>query len=621
MGSANETFTRNLEKLNTGGALRRVLASHQPNGVHWEIKPDGNPILSINGHSIYKPENAIATVAQEINAFLENSDPDLIVFFGLGLGLHLQFLRLRTQKPILVFEPSLDVLAGVLPAIPMDLENVTLLTNTGQLIEAAGKILSRTQNKLAVGAIIPYRDIFPAEFDNFRTALGQALKNIDIKQSTRAFFSQDWITHLEDNLPVLVGSTPLHAMSDLFQGKPGILVGAGPSLDTNIEDLKKAKGKALICVVHTAVMPLAKAGIIPDIVVLIESQHLEHYFQSVENLDQMILAPAPHTHPEHLQMGFKGLLTISVGGHAVSDWFKQAYGIAPLESGGSVACTTLSILHSLGCDPIIQVGMDTAFTNNRTHAGEAETGCCQVKKDPDANTMSFTYLDKRTEDGQWDAQMVTAWGGQQQVMTRMLFSSFRNWFESANQTWASDRTLINATEGGARFEGFVEMRLADALQKYANETFPVTHLLEQGLASNILLDPKLLGKEIRQEIETVAQASAIASKAETEATKALKKLKSGKFGTLQPTLDRLAKKEVLLQKLTHQTRLLNMIVGHEATALSATQPAGQDKVSMTIHSVEKSREISRLIIKASDMMQGIFAPLVSRLLEGTPPPE
>lgn len=613
MGPANEILIKNLERLNTGGALRRELETHEPENVSWEIKPDGNPALNINGSAVYQPESAIAHVAQEINAFLENQDPDLVVFFGLGLGLHVQFMRLKTSKPILIFEPSLDVLANVLPKIPMDFENVTLITNTGHLIEAAGKILSRAKDKLAVGAIIPYRNIYPTEFENFRIALGQALKNIVISQATKATFSSEWITYLKDNLPVLVGSPPLHALGDLFKGKPGILVGAGPSLDTNIEVLKEAKGRALICAVHTAVMPLAKAGITPDIVVLIESQHLDYYFQDVENIDQMVLAPAPHTHPEHLHMGFKGLLTISLAGHPVSDWLKQAYGIAPLESGGSVACTTLSLLHSLGCDPIIQVGMDTAFTNNRTHAGEAQTGCCHVKKDPESDTMSFTYLDERQADGQWDAQMVMAWGGKEQVMTRMIFSSFRNWFEAANQTWASDRTLINATEGGARFEGFVEMRLADALKKYAQDQIPVTQWLEKGMAANDLLKPSLLGEEIRKEISTVTQATAVAGKAEEEANTALKKLNAGQLGNLQPTLDKLAENEGQLQKLTQQTRLLNMLVGHRAMALSTTKPAGEDKVSLTIHSVKISREISRLIIKAGDEMLEIFTPVIAEL--------
>lgn len=614
MDQTNKTLIGNLERLNIGGALRRQLETHIPEGVIWEIKPDGNPILNINGKMVYQEEAAVATVAREINAFIEKQDPDLVVFFGLGLGLHLQFLRLKTQKPILIFEPSLDVLASVLPCINLDVENVTLITNTGHLIEAAGEILSKTHDKLAVGAIIPYREIFPEDFQNFYTALQQSVRNISIHQSTRSNFAHEWVEQIGANLPALIHTAPLHALGEVFKGKAGIVVGAGPSLDQNIEVLKKANGRALICAVHTAVMPLAKAGIIPDIVVLIESQELNRYFIDVPNIDQMILAPAPHVHPEQLKMGFKGILNISISGQAAADWYDKAYNIAPLKSGGSVACTAFSILHALQCEPIVLVGMDTAFTNNRTHALDAQTGCCEVKKDPETNTMSYTYTDGREIDGQWDSHMVQAWGGQGQVMTRPLFSSFRHWFEGAGQTWASDRTLISATEGGARFHGFLEMRLADVLEQYAPEQFPITSWLEDALAMKEMLDPKLLAEEIRGELDTVALAQAAARKADSEASKALKKLKSRQFGTLQPVLDKLAAQETELQKLTLQTRLINSLIGHKAMDLSTQKPSGNDKFSMTIHSVEISRKISRLIIKASDELKETFTPVIAELI-------
>ncbi len=615
MHQTNTVFLRNVEHLNIGGALRRQIESLQPDGVSWSIGSEGNPSLQISGKPVYQAENAVAFVAREINAFLENHDPDLVVFFGLGLGLHLQFMRLKTEKPILIFEPSLDVLASVLPKVPLVFENVTLITNTGHLIEAAGEILSRTRHKMAVGAITPYRDIFPEAFDSFRKALEQALQNIVINQSTRAEFSIDWINHLGINLPELVGFPPLRALGDVFAGKPGILVGAGPSLDSNMEVLRSAKGHALICAVHTAVMPLAKAGIIPDIVVLVESQHLEYYFEDVQDMDQMILAPAPQTHPTHLHMGFKGVLTVSLDGHPMADWFEKAYGIAGLRSGGSVANTAFSILHNLKCDPLILVGMDTAFTNNRTHASEAETGCCQVEMDPESNSMSFSYSDQRQADGHWDAQMVPAWGGQGEVMTRAVFNSFRHWFEAASQTWAAENILINATEGGARFMGFEEMRLADVLEKYAQNELPIESWLDAGLKQTNFLDPKALGKTIQAEIMIIEKAAKAARSAEKEAITALKKLNSRQLGNLQPTLDRLARNEVRLQELTRQTRLLNSMLGVRIMALSVEPPAGNDKISITIHSVEKSRDISRLIIEGGAELSAVFKPLIANLLE------
>ena len=51
---------------------------------------------------------------------------------------------------------------------------------------------------------------------------------------------------------------------------PAIVVSAGPSLNKNIVELRKAKNKAFIVAVDTAVKPLVKAGIIPDLYVVVD---------------------------------------------------------------------------------------------------------------------------------------------------------------------------------------------------------------------------------------------------------------------------------------------------------------------------------------------------------------
>lgn len=54
---------------------------------------------------------------------------------------------------------------------------------------------------------------------------------------------------------------------------PAIVVSAGPSLNNNIMELKKAVGKAFIIAVDTAVKPLVKAGIIPDMFAMLDGKN------------------------------------------------------------------------------------------------------------------------------------------------------------------------------------------------------------------------------------------------------------------------------------------------------------------------------------------------------------
>ena len=53
---------------------------------------------------------------------------------------------------------------------------------------------------------------------------------------------------------------------------PAIVVAAGPSLNKNIDELKRAKGKAFIIAVDTAIKPLLKKGIIPDMFAIVDGK-------------------------------------------------------------------------------------------------------------------------------------------------------------------------------------------------------------------------------------------------------------------------------------------------------------------------------------------------------------
>ncbi len=626
-----EILARNLERLGAPPALARQLqdlldASDRPVQVALDLPPGQSsgqpsgqssgqpPRLTFAGQDLHHPEAPVQQAAGEVGAFLANRRPHLVVFFGLGLGLHARFIEQQTDAPVLIYEPRLDVLAEVLPRLPLELERAVLITNPGHLVEAAAQHLSAVRHDLAAGAIPAYRQLFPAEFDAFREALNQALKRIQINQSTRDSFAVNWAEHLRLNLPALVQSPPLAALPPVFRDRPGILVGAGPSLDRNMEVLARARDRALVCAVHTAAQPLARLGIVPHILTMLEGHQLDYFFEGVTGRDQTYLAVDPQTHPCHLQLGYKGLLPLNQDGRTSSDWLEKAAGLRPLPAGGSVACAALTILHHLGCNPIILVGMDAAFTDGRTHSQHAETGCCRIQFDREQNLITFNYLDGRRGEGQWEAMEVEAWGGRGMVPTRPVYSSFRYWFEAAGQTWAGDRTLINATEGGARFQGFREMTLAEAVDRHCPDHLDAAAVLDQAVQATPLPDPAALGRAILEEMDQVKAAAEAALQIERTGTRVLKLFRDRKLGQVQPLLDRLAVAEKELQGRTLQTRLINSLVGHKIMAISQQKAPADDPVSRTVHSVELSLQIARLVKQAAGDIRENFEPLAEGIM-------
>jgi hypothetical protein len=119
---------------------------------------------------------------------------------------------------------------------------------------------------------------------------------------------------------------------------------------------------------------LARYGIVPELVVVIEANDVSGHFAGVPHLDRMTLLPGPLGHPAHFAVPVGARLAVALGGSVPGDWLQRARGCRQLASGGSVACVAFSALHLLGCDPLVLVGMDLALTDGRTHAGGHRAG-------------------------------------------------------------------------------------------------------------------------------------------------------------------------------------------------------------------------------------------------------
>lgn len=609
-----EILRDNLARLHVEPLSARLLLDREPLGCRLVGEADDEVQLMYHDQAMYRGEQLLATVAAQCDDLLANTEPGLVVFFGLGLGYHAAAIRQRTDAPIVVYEPSADLAAFVLARTTVELENVHLVIADETLASLLSRLLTGP-GEVVAGTLPASREIFPAQFDTFCRRVNEALDQRELIRKTQNQFAELWVANLAANLPFLGRHPSLECLAQRFAGRPAILVGAGPSLDVNIGELLAAQGRALIIAVHSAVQPLARAGIVPDLVVVIESQPLEYYFEDVPRLAESVLLASAHTHPRHLQLGFRDTLLLNIQGVATADWMANAYGDTPLPSGGSVACTAFSALYELGCDPIALVGMDTAYGHKRGHATNSQGACCEFEFDVPRQIITNHCRTGFHKSLTYRLQLAPAWGGQGEVVTRPALATFRLWFETAAETWAASRTLINATEGGARIRGLTEMTLADFLATRCQAELPSAEVIRTGLAGAQTRDPAPLVAAVQGELAVIRKAGLAADRADQAATVALKKLQAGEFSIVQPLLDRLSGCEQDLQDLSRRTRLLNTLVGPRIEALAAEKVDG-DHVARTMHSVEQSRRVSRLIAAGSRDLLARFEPVVQVMAAG-----
>ena len=295
-----------------------------------------------------------------------------------------------------------------------------------------------------------------------------------MRENTFRRFEPEWAAHLLRTLPDLPGNVPINELRDTFKGRPGVVVGAGPSLDQNIETLAALQNRAVICAVNSSLLPLDRAGIRPHLCAVAESQPgIVRQFEGVRCLGDVTVVPGPHVNPGVYEQPARRFLPALAKAGTAGEWLHHVLRAkSDLLGGGSVSCLAFRLLDFLGCDPIILVGQDCAHGANSAHAEGSVTADSthEVMTEPSPRGDGMLRVwnkehDHYRDDIYW---MVEGWGGIGKVLTPAALNVYRMWFESA-ALQHQDRRLINATEGGARIDGWEEHHLADVVGWYQDE--------------------------------------------------------------------------------------------------------------------------------------------------------
>lgn len=293
-----------------------------------------------------------------------------------------------------------------------------------------------------------YDRAFEDDYLSFIKDINDNRERLLVNRNTLARFREDAPKHVLTNIYTL---ETLRQVEDLKQiitpDIPVIIVSAGPSLDKNIEELRRAKGHCLIFAVDTAMKYLLAKDIIPDVSITIEPIKPIANYNDERAFDIPIIYDSesnpeiigPHRSDKILyncRDYFKALIE-SIGRSVHTD----------IQSGGSVATAAFAICYELKVRNIILIGQDLAYDGEFTHAGSVESKGINGDIGHD---MTDGY-----------------YGGQ--VRTRSDWQGYRKWFEQAISLAAEtheDIHVIDATEGGALIHGSEIMTLAECVDKF-----------------------------------------------------------------------------------------------------------------------------------------------------------
>ena len=445
--------------------LVKSIEEGENDSVKIETCKAGGSTLSVkteNGwnyiHSKYDPK---AEAERLIANYPNIKDFKHVFFYGIGFGYHIEeFTERYPQKSFSVYEPNSRIFHALLSTKLLERWNPKKMKNvyTGGSKELFNFNLSHfveTVNEEVLLIVLPsYERIFKDQTNDFIAEFRNAVYNKGAAITANTIFSKRNTINSIINLPTTL-QTPnlLHERPEDFKGKPAILVAAGPSLDFEYDNLRyiKENGLAYIFSVGSAINSLIDQGIYPDAACTYDgSEKNQMVFQKVveKHIHQIPLVYGSSVGYETIQNYPGTLVNFLVARDYLAAFCLKRQDGQPLEfisAARSIAIITLQLLYKLGCNPIILVGQNFAFLDNRSYS----------------QGMQFNI--ELSEKAMANAIVVKDVEGNEIYSDRGL-DTFRREMEHFIRLFR-DAEIINTTRGGANIQGTTYIPLEQVIQK------------------------------------------------------------------------------------------------------------------------------------------------------------
>lgn len=416
--------------------------------------------------SYYSIQDPINDVRKQLEA-LKLKNTKLALFLGFGLGYELiyylqKMLRAQDTLYILVIEKEIELFKLAMQNVNL----VNIISNKGitliigqdeamlfpmfheYLIYGERITLIKAVNPVYMqSSLIINKEYYLQAMKAFREAGIQGIQHY----GNDPYDSLIGIENMLANLGEIVKNPGINLLQNKFAGKPGIVIASGPSLNKNKHLLKGLEDKAVFVCADSTLKILNDYGIKPHLVASLERIPPTVTVMTgfaAEDVDEVYYAACPVVPPGAYEV-YPGPRIIVYRNFRHFDWLGIKRGtLKILYSSGNMA---FKLAEALGCDPIILVGQDLAFSR-------------------DGYTHAEGYLMGEKQGAYFQRQAIEVMGNDgQPILTEASWYSCIKAYEMdiAN----CQARVINSTEGGAFLQGSIVMPLQESLSQYISEPF------------------------------------------------------------------------------------------------------------------------------------------------------
>ncbi len=450
-----ELFNKNIEAL-SNILLKESLKEIKSSKFELVLGKDNLDInLKDTSDNTFLYENVI----DELNSMLNTYNDKYLLypvlyFYGFGNGILFKaLLQNKNHQHIVVFEKDIEIIWIMFHILDFSNE----LQSARLMVLETNKLEIQDYNELCsskpffqfsriyfLELMSHYYERFHEDILGLNKKLAENFKNIILRNGNDPKDALQGIEQFVYNLPQMITHPSYKELLSKRKGisDTAIIVSTGPSLTKQLPLLKKYASKATIFCADSSYPILAKHGIKPDYVCMLERTEItaEFFNNDFGEFDKdIIFICAGVVHPKAIEY-LKGRNLVITQKVLAFPYYINLKDFSYAAVGLSVAHTLSYLATYLSHKNIIFIGQDLAYAEN----GNSH---------PDDYQNSANY-----ESQMYEHILTTAYGGNGKVETHSIWLLFKNWFENEMipNTRKMGITTYNCTEGGARIEGTIE---------------------------------------------------------------------------------------------------------------------------------------------------------------------
>lgn len=514
----------------------------------------------------------------------------IVIGFALGYLVKELLEDISDELNIIVIEPNEELLN-----LQMEYEDNAQLRQKKNVHFLCGKIDYVFREKLK--ECIPDSEIdnikivcmnvyvrFYYEYCNqIKEAVEDAIYMRIIDMNTVQKYNKLYTENVIKNRYDIADSYQFERLKDVYKDIPAVVVSAGPSLQKNIEYIKNFNG--LILVGNRTLAPVLENGNKPDYMFVADPEDI--VFDTTRGTMQEDIPLIANDNANNKLIDQHKGKKYFIQTNSNAEELLGVSHIGKLQMGGSVATLCASAAQYMGCNPIILIGQDCAYTDMQIYSNDCANTLFTDKMRNDSDFMDISKI--------WIDEY---YGGK--VLSSMDLVSFARWFEKFIESHP-EITVINATEGGALIRGAINKPFKEVVEEYQKAKPTISDDINQKVEVKKPVDEHLaeICDGLKNIIKQANTAKGLSNQLKAEYVM-YKGMRKEKIASIVKKLDKI---DAEIKKKKEETKVLLLIFANlynqTQTSLENKAKIGETEVEEGIRVAIESFNLYNNIIKAS----------------------